>query len=101
MCGIYNEDTELDFAGKPCCCSYCGQRDPFEQLCEISKHVCTTVADCIQTKHGECMEQATGGGVESFHIMWMLIVGGITVAPFIVPVLALGAAEDIVMGLAG
>jgi hypothetical protein len=100
-CGIYNEDKDMDFTGKPCCCSFCGQRDPFGQLCEITKHVCTTVADCIQTRHGECMEEAAGGGIDTTHVMWVLIVSGITVAPFIVPVWALGAAEDIVMGLAG
>lgn len=101
-CGVYNEDIDVDFSSRPCCCSYCGQRDPFEQLCEIVKHVCTTVSDCIQRHHGECKEDSKAtGDIDGFHIFWILAVGSFTVAPFIVPVFALRAADDIVQGLAG
>lgn len=100
-CGVLNEDMDLDFTGKPCCCNFCGQRDPFGQLCEISKQICTSVSECIQRHHGQCVEVGVGGGIERFHAFWILVIGGLTAAPFVLPVLALAAAEDIVLGLAG
>ena len=100
-CGIYNEDSDLDLTGRPCCCDFCGQRDSFDQLCEISKRICTTVAECVQRHHGTCVDDGKGKGVEKFHIFWTIAVVSITVAPFLVPVIALVAAGDIVLGLAG
>lgn len=101
VCGVYNEEIDVDFTERPCCCDFCGQRDPFEQICEISQLLCTSVEDCRQ-RHGVCVERKPKlRGPSGFHVFWTLCVGGLTVAPFVVPVVALYAAQDIVLGLAG
>lgn len=104
-CGEYNAETDIDFTGKPCCCEFCGQRDPFEQLCEITTLLCTTVEDCVQRHNGTCRASAparsTGGALrfaEPFHVFWMTIVVVSTVAPFIVPVVALWYAQEVILG---
>ena len=104
-CGVYNEETDIDFTGKPCCCEFCGQRDPFDQLCEINTLLCTTVDDCIQRHNGICKASPpaphTAGlfrAADPFHVFWMTVVGVTTMAPFIVPVFALWYAQDIILG---
>jgi len=104
-CGVYNEETDIDFTGKPCCCEFCGQRDPFDQLCEITTLLCTTVEDCIQRHNGVCKSSAPApnmGGIfrlaDPFHVFWMSVVVVTTMAPFIVPVLALWYAQEVILG---
>jgi hypothetical protein len=101
VCGEFNEETDLDFTGKPCCCDFCGQRDSYGQICEVSQQVCTTVTDCIQRRHGTCVDAGDQPAVEPFHVRWILGVCFVTMAPFFVPVIALAAAGDVVLGLAG
>mmetsp|Transcript_104895 Transcript_104895/g.168908 ORF Transcript_104895/g.168908 Transcript_104895/m.168908 type:complete len:175 (+) Transcript_104895:77-601(+) len=104
-CGVYNEETDIDFSGKPCCCEFCGQRDPFEQLCEITTLLCTSVNDCIQRHNGMCKASApalNSGGLyrfgDPFHVFWMTVVVVTTIAPFVVPVVALWYAQEIILG---
>jgi hypothetical protein len=104
-CGVYNEETDIDFTGKPCCCEFCGQRDSFDQLCEISTLLCTTVDDCIQRHNGVCKASPPArhvGGLfrlpDTFHMFWMTLVAFTTLSPFIVPVFALWYAQDIILG---
>jgi hypothetical protein len=100
-CGVYNEESDLDFTGKPCCCEFCGQRDSLGQICEVSQQVCSTVTDCIQRRHGTCVDAGDQPAVEPFHVQWILGVCAVTMAPFFVPAIALFAAGDVVLGLAG
>lgn len=80
-CGVFNAETGLDLTGKPCCCEFCGQRDPFDQLCEITTLMCTSVNDCIQRHNGVCngsvAAAGTGGAFklpDPFHIFWLSLV---------------------------
>ena len=61
-CGVFNAETGLDLTGKPCCCEFCGQRDPFDQLCEITTLMCTSVNDCIQRHNGVCNGSVAAAG---------------------------------------
>jgi len=101
ICGKNNEEMGLDMTGRPCCCEFCGQRDPFEQLCEVSQLVCSTVEDCIQRHHGTCVRPQRPARILGFHIYWHLVVSIITVAPFVIPAAALFHAQDFVLGLVG
>ena len=101
ICGKNNEEMGLDMTGRPCCCEFCGQRDPFEQLCEVSQLVCSTVEDCIQRHHGTCVRPQKPARILGFHIYWHLVVSIITVAPFVIPAAALFHAQDFVLGLVG
>ena len=104
-CGEYNEETDIDFSSKPCCCEFCGQRDPFGQLCEITTLLCTTVDDCIQRHNGMCKASSPARDLsglfrlaDPFHVFWMSFLTVLTIAPFIVPVVAIWYAQEIMLG---
>ncbi|EKX54572.1 hypothetical protein GUITHDRAFT_100046 [Guillardia theta CCMP2712] len=101
ICGKYNEETGLDLVGRPCCCEFCGQRDPFGQLCEVSQKLCTTVEDCIQRHHGVCKSSKKHKGVDKFYLFWFSAMSFFTIMPFVIPAIAMYAAEELVLGLAG